>query len=295
MPFPCRIPKTLQPGDGVLLVAPARFVTEDQFIAAEQHIRLAGYTPISYDGLLERDGQFAGSAADRSDYLNTGFLDDRVRAMWAMRGGYGCASLLPLLDAKAFLTDPKWLVGFSDVTALHCWAQINGIASLHAPVGSTYGQASAKVQSDMWQSMVQMEDESSELNSAVVGGNLSVLYSLLGTPFFPPVDGAWLLLEDLDEYLYHVDRMLLALRLAGVFERVRGILVGAFTELRDNTIAHGQSFDNPFGRDVRQMLENHVPEMTPIVYDISVGHLAENESVILGVASAKSVHWTRGF
>ena len=131
--------------------------------------------------------------------------------------------------------------------------------------------------------------------TAVVGGNLSVLYSLLGTPYFPPIEGAWLLLEDLDEYLYHVDRMLLAFRLAGVFDRVRGVLVGSFTELHDNTIADGQAVDNPFGQDVRQMLAEHVPAATPVVHGISVGHLAENESVILGVASAKSVHWTRGF
>jgi muramoyltetrapeptide carboxypeptidase len=121
------------------------------------------------------------------------------------------------------------------------------------------------------------------------------LYSLLGTPYFPPIEGAWLLLEDLDEYLYHVDRMLLAFRLAGVFDRVRGVVVGGFTELHDNTIADGQAVDNPFGQDVRQMLAEHVPADTPFVHGAPVGHLAENESVILGVASAKSVHWTRGF
>ena len=295
MPFPCQIPKALQPGDGVLLAAPARFVTAEQVAAAEAHVRSAGYTPIVYDGLLERSGQFGGSDAHRSNYLNAGFADAQVRAIWAMRGGYGCGRLLPLLDADAFAANPTWLVGFSDITALHGWAQAQGIASLHAPVASTYGQASAPIQQGMWRALEQREAGPEADHAGVVGGNLSVLFSLLGTPYFPPIDGAWLLLEDLDEYLYHVDRMLLAFRLAGVFDRVRGVLVGGFTDLHDNTIADGQAVDNPFGHDVRQMLAEHVPADTPVVHGVPVGHLAENESVILGVASAKSVHWTRGF
>ena len=295
MPFPCQIPKALQPGDGVLLAAPARFVTAEQVAAAEAHVRSAGYTPIVYDGLLERLGQFGGSDAHRSNFLNAGFADEQVRAIWAMRGGYGCGRLLPLLDSDAFAADPTWLVGFSDITALHGWAQVHGIASLHAPVASTYGQASAPTQQGMWRALEQREAGPEADHAAVVGGNLSVLYSLLGTTYFPPIEGAWLLLEDLDEYLYHVDRMLLAFRLAGVFDRVRGVVVGGFTELHDNTIADGQAVDNPFGQNVRQMLVEHVPADTPVVHGASVGHLAENESVILGVASAKSVHWTRGF
>ena len=295
MSFPCQLPKALQPGDGVLLAAPARFVTAEQVAVAVAHVRAAGYTPIVYDGLLERDGQFGGSDAHRSNYINTGFADEQVRAIWAMRGGYGCGRLLPLLDANAFAADPTWLVGFSDLTALHGWAQVHGIASLHAPVASTYGQASESTRQGMWQALEQKEGGREANGSAIVGGNLSVLYSLLGTPYFPPVEDAWLLLEDLDEYLYHVDRMLLAFRLAGVFDRVKGVLVGSFTDLHDNTIADGQAVDNPFGQDVRQMLAEHVPAATPVVHGISVGHLAENESVTLGIASVKSVHWTRGF
>jgi len=295
MSFPCQIPKALQPGDSVLRAAPARFVTAEQVASAEAHVRAAGYTPVVYDGLLERAGQFGGSDAHRSNYLNAGFADEQVRAIWAMRGGYGCGRLLPLLDANAFAADPTWLVGFSDMTALHGWAQVQGIASLHAPVASTYGQGSESTRQGMWQALEQQEDRREANAPAVVGGNLSVLYSLLGTPYFPPVEDAWLLLEDLDEYLYHVDRMLLAFRLAGVFDRVRGVLLGSFTDLHDNTIADGQAVDNPFGQDVRQMLAEHVPVATPVVCEIPVGHLAENESVILGVASAKTVHWTRGF
>lgn len=296
MPSTCQFPKSLQPGDGVLLAAPARFVTPEQVAAAQEWIAQAGYTPLVYAGLLERDGQFGGDDAHRAAYLNEGFSDARVQAIWAMRGGYGCGRILPLLDVGRFQQTPPWLMGFSDTTALHAWAQCAGVASLHAPVANTFGQASAKVQEGMWKAVSAGNGGANRVGvTPVVGGNLSVLYSLLGTPYFPSVEGAWLLLEDLDEYLYHIDRMLLAFRLSGVFERVRGVLVGAFTDLHDNTIADGQSVDNPFGRNLRAMFTEHVPTETPIVYGIPVGHIGENEPVVLGAATDKLVAWTQGF
>jgi muramoyltetrapeptide carboxypeptidase len=164
---------------------------------------------------------------------------------------------------------------------------------LHAPVANTFGQASTVVQAAFWQALQGVAKVGP--GAPVVGGNLSVLYSMLGTPYFPSVDGAWLLLEDLDEYLYHVDRMLLAMRLAGVFERVKGVLVGAFTDLHDNTVADGQSVDNPFGVSVPEMLAQYVPSGTPVVHGIPVGHIADNEPLVLGAASANLMHWTQGF
>jgi len=109
-----------------------------------------------------------------------------------------------------------------------------------------------------------------------------VLYSLLGTPYFPDVSGCWLLLEDLDEYLYHLDRMFNSLKLAGVFHEVHGLIMGAFSDLRDNTIADGQSVDNPFGRGVQTMIQEHVPAGKPVVWDAPVGHGRENVPVVLG-------------
>ena len=293
MPETFEIPKPLRPGDGVLLAAPARFVTAEQVSVAEAHIRAAGFVPLVYEGLMNRAGQFGGTDEHRAAYLNAGLWDDRVRAIWAMRGGYGCGRILPMLDDLALQADPTWIVGFSDTTALHGWAQQLGVASLHAPVANTFGQASTVVQAAFWQALQGAAKVGP--GAPVVGGNLSVLYSMLGTPYFPSVDGAWLLLEDLDEYLYHVDRMLLAMRLAGVFERVKGVLVGAFTDLHDNTVADGQSVDNPFGVSVPEMLAHYVPSGTPVVHGIPVGHIADNEPLVLGAASANLMHWTQGF
>ena len=113
--------------------------------------------------------------------------------------------------------------------------------------------------------------------------NLSVLYALLGTPHMPPLKGRWLLLEDLDEYLYHLDRMFVALAQAGVFEAVEGVMVGTFTDLRDNTKAFGQAVDNPFGRTARDIIEEHVVGCgCAVEWDVPVGHGTRNAPLVLG-------------
>lgn len=110
-----------------------------------------------------------------------------------------------------------------------------------------------------------------------------MLYALLGTPYMPPLKGRWLLLEDLDEYLYHLDRMFVALAQAGVFEAVEGVMVGTFTDLRDNTKAFGQAVDNPFGRTARDIIEEHVIGRGCLVeWDVPVGHGTRNAPVVLG-------------
>ncbi len=108
----------------------------------------------------------------------------------------------------------------------------------------------------------------------MTGGNLSVLYSLLGTPWFPDVRGRWLFLEDLDEYMYHLDRMFCAFRLAGVFEEVAGVALGGFTELHDHEV--------PFGRDLAGIVRDHVPEEVPVVWGVAAGHGDRNAPLVLG-------------
>ncbi len=287
-----RIPALLAPGSDILLAAPARFVMESQVHDAVAVIRDAGFNPVVPEGLLQRAGQFGGADAHRAAILNAGFADDGVRAIWAMRGGYGCGRILPLLDAQAFKSDPKWLIGFSDVTALHGWAQRQGVASLHAPVANTFSSSSESAQQHFWQALT---EESPMADVPVVGGNLSVLYSLLGTPYFPDCTGAWLVLEDLDEYIYHIDRMLLALRLAGVFEKAHGLLMGDFLDLHDNTIADGQAVDNPFGQGLVELIQTHWPQEKPLHWGVPIGHGQQNEPLMLGAGLNQAAHWVDRF
>ena len=129
-----KMPAPLQLGDRVLLAAPARFVTEEQVESAKKFIQDAGFLAVIPEGLLAREGQFGGSDAHRAQSMNDGFASDDIKAIWVMRGGYGCARILPLLDQRTFCDNPTWIIGFSDVTALHGWANRLGVATLHAPV-----------------------------------------------------------------------------------------------------------------------------------------------------------------
>lgn len=284
-----KYPRPLVPGDAILLAAPARFVTENQVRQGVEWIESAGFRAIIPEGILEQSGQFGGSDAHRAHVLNLGIRDASIRAIWAMRGGYGCARLLPQLDEVAFRNDPTWLIGFSDVTALHAWANRQGVASLHAAVTNTYGQGSELHRSVLWNQLTGNHNSSSN-EAGVVGGNLSVLYSLLGTPYFPNCAGQWLLLEDLDEYLYHLDRMMLTFKLAGVLDQIRGVLCGSFSDMHDNTLADGQAVDNPFGKDVKDIILEHVGTEKPIIWDVPVGHGASNHPVVLGAPKPAEFH-----
>ena len=187
---------------------------------------------------------------------------------------------MPLLDSTAYLADPTWIIGFSDITALHAWSTNLGIASLHAPVASTLPSTLRSDVDALWSSL--RGDFGVTPDVKITGGNLSVLYALLGTPYFPDVSGSYLFLEDLDEYLYHIDRMFLALKLAGIFEKADGLVIGTFEDLRDNTIADGQSVDNPFGLTLKEIISSHVPSGYPVKYNNPMGHGERNHPLVLG-------------
>ncbi|MDA0945419.1 MAG: LD-carboxypeptidase [Bacteroidetes bacterium] len=276
-----RVPRPLTRGDRVALVAPARFASEELLRQGMTLLESWGLQGVVHPNTRLRHHQFGGSDDERALALNAAFNDSEIRAIWALRGGYGCTRLLPLLNAEAFQDDPKWVVGFSDITALHGWASNLGIASLHAPVVSTLTATDGGDVEDLRQVMMGEALPEVQQGRRVVGGNLSVLFAMLGTPSFPALQGHWLLLEDVDEYLYHLDRMLVAMGQAGVWNQVEGVMVGTFTDMRDNTVAFGQNHDNPFGRSVREILESHVGHL-PVEWDIPVGHGQRNAPVMLG-------------
>ena len=119
-------------------------------------------------------------------------------------------------------------------------------------------------------------------DGTIVGGNLSVLYSLMGTPYFPDCSDSYLFIEDLDEFLYHIDRMMVSLKLSGVFQQAKGLIVGSFTDLKDNTKEFGQEVNNPFGLGYKEIINKHVPEGYLVRFDMPMGHGERNYPIILG-------------
>lgn len=287
------IPAQLQFGDTVGLAAPARFCTPEHIDTACALIESAGFVPVVPEGLLARDHQFAGDDRHRAALLSALLHSSDVKAIWCMRGGYGSARLLPYIEWPAPEQTP-WLVGFSDITALHCALSRRGVATLHAPVVATLAGADATVPAALFNALrspvaerVFSADEAwpaaETVTGPIVGGNLSVLHSLMGTPYFPDLNGAVLFIEDVDEMLYHLDRMLLTFELAGVFDRIAGLVVGGMTAMRDNTTAFGFSVDNPYGRTVEGILRERIGQRRlPVVTGVRAGHLDDNLPLVLG-------------
>ena len=283
-------PPRLRVGDTVGLIEPAGFSDGPADIEAVMHtIRGMGLVPRVGRHVAARHGYLAGTDEQRASDLNAMYDDPEVRAVFAMRGGWGCARILPLLDWQAIRADPKLLVGFSDVTALHlAFASRAGFATIHGP------NAANSWRETSWESLWRLAftGETPTLGGAgaspiatlrpgtargrLLGGNLSVLSALVGTPWLPDFDGAILFLEDTGEAEYRIDRMMSQLALAGILDKVAGLAFGQCTRCTSG-IPDYIGFTVP--EILRQYLE---PLGVPAFHGANIGHVANQLCVPVG-------------
>lgn len=271
-------PDPLRPGDEVSVAAPSGPFDRAAF---ERGLALlsARYRPVFAEGLFAKERYLAGSDERRLEELQGALQGARTRAVFCARGGYGA---MRLLDRMRLPERPKLLVGFSDITSLHAAAQCAGWVSVHGPVVTQLGALGQGTAEELFRLLEEpgaapvLQGEpvvEGVAEGPVVGGNLSVLTRLLGTPFFPPADGGILLLEDVGERPYRLDRMWQHLKLAGVFRRVRGIALGTFTGCEEP--------DGGFAaRDVIRELA--VATGLPCAMELPIGHGRVNRPVPLG-------------
>jgi muramoyltetrapeptide carboxypeptidase len=277
----------VRPGDTVAVVAPAG--PFDKAVLDAGIAVISGRYQVRYDErIYSRQRYLAGDDNRRFTELTTALADPQIKAVFCARGGYGAMRLLPRLASWASeLGRPlpaKPLVGFSDITALHQWLQSNGIASIHAPVLTQLGRVPADSPRRLF-SLLESAGPAEPLvgretyvggtaEGPLLGGNLSVFTRLLGTPFMPPLDGGILLLEDLSEQPYRLDRMWTHLELAGVFRKIRGIVLGQFIgcEPRDGAFTAAEVL-----RDLAAATG------VPCASGFPIGHGDVNEPVPLGV------------
>jgi muramoyltetrapeptide carboxypeptidase len=263
------------------VVAPASPFPRADFEAGVS--RLRERYRVSWDeGIFARDGYLAGSDARRLAELRAALSDPDVDALVAARGGYGVTRLLDRLGAEEVAAAPKLLVGFSDLTALHAlWARA-GLRSLHGPMVAALGRAEP-AWVERWIGAVEGEPMAAATGltalspgvaeGPLVGGNLAVLAALCGTPHAPPLDGAILLLEDVGEAPYRVDRMLTTLRHAGWLERVAAVVLGLFTACDPR----------PDGRTVTEVVRERLGDLrVPVVAGLNAGHEPDNVEIPLG-------------
>lgn len=284
-------PDFLTPGDKIGLIAPARFITAEQLQPALKLIESWNLVPVLAPNILQPHHQFAGPDSVRAQGMQQLLDDPEIKALWSVRGGYGSIRLLEHLDFSKFKRNPKWLLGYSDVTVFHNVLQNLGIASIHAtmPIDlaelptalGNHQNALEALKQILFGSTPELEFATTASNrsgsgrAALTGGNLSMLYSMCGSPYQVPTSGKILVIEDLDEYLYHIDRMLRNLKNNGLLADLSGLIVGGFTKIHDNSI--------PFGNTVKEIILDLVkPYDYPVAFDAPTGHIHNNYPLIFG-------------
>jgi muramoyltetrapeptide carboxypeptidase len=283
----------------VALVAPAGPLRGEQELqAAITHAASLGWEPIVAPHALSRDGYLAGTDEERAGDFNAALRDDAVDGIWCLRGGYGAMRILDALDYDAMRRNPRPLLGYSDITALHCAMNVrSAVVSYHAPTAR--GKLTEFSRDSLVRAVVAQVDSCGSAPLArtlrggraagrLVGGNLALLAALAGTPYAPDYTDAILVLEDVGEANYRLDRMLQQLRLSGAFDRLAGIAFGQFTEGADETDSESCSLDELL-RDAAEVAR------VPAVAGIPLGHVDDQWTIPLGAraeldADARTLH-----
>ncbi|PKP49214.1 MAG: LD-carboxypeptidase [Bacteroidetes bacterium HGW-Bacteroidetes-1] len=283
----------LQKGDLIAFASPARSVRPDDLKTAVSWFEKKGYKVMIDPQILTTEHQFAGSDEIRVAHFQKLLDDSSVKAIICTRGGYGSMRIIDRLDFSSLRLHPKWIVGYSDITVFHAHLQQTlQMESLHASMPLNFENNTTEAVMSLFDAMegkqLQYNFPMHPLNrngkaaGELVGGNLSILYSLQGSVSFPDMTGKILFIEDIDEYLYHVDRMMLSLKRAHVFEGILGLVVGDMTDMRDNTI--------PFGKTAEEIISAHIQEYDfPVGFGFPAGHLNNNLALIMGRKSILEV------
>ncbi len=276
-----KTPEYLKKGSKIALVTPARKIGRDQIAAAVKWIEEKDFEAVYDDRLFAEYHQLAGNDDFRASVLQEYLDRDDIDAILCVRGGYGTIRIVDKLDFTKFVKHPKWIVGYSDVTVLHAKMQQLGYQSIHGTMAINFEKNTKEALETLYEALVGKHQTDGEflatlgMTGQVVGGNLSVLYSMLGSDLFPETDGKVLFIEDLDEYLYHIDRMMMGLKRAGKLANLKALLVGAFTDMHDNTI--------PFGMTAKEIIFEKVKEYGyPVIWDYPAGHIDDNRTIIFG-------------
>ncbi len=275
----------LKQGSKVAIVAPARCVTPDEMAYGIQWLKDQWFVPVFDERLFAVHHIFAGTDDFRAAVFQEYIDNEEVEAIWLARGGYGNIRIIDQLDFTQFLRHPKWIAGFSDSTVIHGKLSSLGIPSLHSPMPFYFANKTPEAKQSLFNALIgkplQYEIPSNPLNrlgvmeGKIVGGNLSVLYGMMGSDTFPETDGKILFIEEVDEYIYHIDRMMRGLKRAGKLANLKGLIVGGLTQIHDN--AH------PFGQSAEEVIAEVVSEYDyPLCFNFPAGHFDDNRALFLG-------------
>lgn len=275
----------LKQGSKVAIAAPARKVTKEQMQFGIDWLKANGFVPVFDDRLFAAHCIFAGDDNFRATVLQEYLDDDSIEAIWFARGGYGGIRVIDKLDFIHFLQHPKWIVGFSDSTIFHGKLNRLGCPSLHASMPYFFENKTIEAKQSLLDALTGKPlnyeftanslNRTGEMEGEIVGGNLSVLYGMMGSNSFPETDGKILFIEEVDEYIYHIDRMMHGLKRAGVLKNLKGLVVGGLTQIKDNP--------DPFGKSAEEVIAEAVKDYDyPLCFGFPAGHFNDNRAIVFG-------------
>lgn len=279
------MPEYLKKGDTVGILATARKIDLVTLQPAIKLLESWGLKVVIGKTIGKEQNQLAGADWQRATDFQEMLDNPNIKAIWAAKGGYGTVRIVDRIDFTNFKKKPKWIIGFSDVTVLHSHINNMNIGTMHAlmaiSVKTATPEAIATFKKALFGEKLEYHiphhafNKDGKATGELVGGNLSVLYSIQGSESAVDMKGKILFLEDLDEYLYHIDRMMMNLKRNGSLKDLKGIMIGGMTSMNDNDI--------PWGHDSLEIIQDIVKDLKiPIIYNFPAGHIKDNRALILG-------------
>lgn len=280
-----KLPPYLKKGDTIGILATARKVGSEPLEPAIKLLKSWGLHVVTGKTIGLDNHQLAGADWQRATDLQQMMDNPSIKGIWCAKGGYGTVRLIDRLDFTKFRKKPKWIIGFSDATVLHSHINNLDIATLHAMVAISVSRATPEAIESFRKALfgeklsysIQAHNfnKPGKATGELVGGNLSVLYSIMGSASEADYKGKIIFIEDLDEYLYHIDRMMMNLKRNGYFKDIKGIIIGGMTKMRDNDI--------PWGHDAMEIVQDITKEYNiPICFNFPAGHMQDNRALIMG-------------
>lgn len=280
-----KLPPYLTKGDTVGILATARKIDQAPLEPAIKLLKSWGLNVVVGKTIGLDNHQLAGADWQRATDFQAMIDDPSIKAIWCAKGGYGTVRMIDRIDFTQFKKKPKWFIGFSDATVLHSHINNMDIATIHgimcASVSGATPQAIESLHKALFGEKVSYSipahafNKTGKTSGELVGGNLSVLFSIVGSPSEVDYKDKILFIEDLDEYLYHIDRMMMNLERNGYFKNVKGIIIGGFTKMRDNDI--------PWGHNALEIIQDITKKYNiPICFNFPAGHITDNRALVFG-------------
>ena len=275
----------LSKGDTIYITAPAKAIEAEHVDFAKNFLEKNGFNVIISEHCLGQENYFSGTDNERRSDFQKGLDDPSVKAILCARGGYGSVRIVDDLQWAGFLRQPKWIIGFSDITYFHHKIHNFELQSIHGSMPLNFSNNTHEALTTIIQALkgetIKIEISSSDFNKLgeiegeLIGGNLSIIYALLGTNDLVDYTGKILFIEDLAENLYAIDRMMYALSKSGILDKIKGLIIGGMTDLKDTAVPFGQTYQE-------LILEKFKFRKIPICFDFPAGHINDNRALIFG-------------